>query len=356
MGNSSLGDTIYEEDTDTCFLEDRIANSLLGGKLYGGAEAYGLFCMSTTMSNQLAIRAHMNFAPPFSLLCDKRAHIYVDEAAGLAVLSQSLVIPVASSNDHHLVLEDIQANYIPDDGDIHLAPTRLICLENTLHGMCFPYDELKRISDWCHQEGIKLHLDGARLWNAACSSQETDKIAYFHKVAPLFDSISICLSKSVGAPIGSVLIGGEDFRKRARHLQKQQGGGIRQAGFIARIANFCIDRNFPGNIIKVSNATSEFWQDLYTTLKNDYGFELKLSHPVETNFIFIDLAKSKIDMTTLLKFGALNDVKLFDGRLAFHYQNIEEDSLKKLKKVFTDIANYYQSHEYNPNERSARIY
>ncbi|SCU87982.1 LAFA_0E10000g1_1 [Lachancea sp. 'fantastica'] len=353
---ASVGDTIYEEDRDTFMLEERVAEELLGGRMFGNEESRGLFCMSTTMSNQLAIRAHLNFAPPYSVLCDDRAHVYVDECAGIAVLSQALVVPVQASNDRFLTLEDVQRKYVPDIDDIHLAPTRLICLENTLHGMSFPYNELKRISEWCHEEGIKLHLDGARIWNAACAPSHTDPETYLKDISKLVDSMSLCFSKSIGAPIGSMLVGGTAFRKRARHLQKQQGGGIRQAGFIARIANHCLSTNFPKIIQDVSKATEAFWIELYSTMKADYGLELHLAHPVETNFIFVDLAKSRINLAKLLEIGEKNDVKLFDGRLAFHFQNIDSESLNALKKTFIDIAIYYQKHEYKPDERSARIY
>ncbi|SCV03048.1 LAME_0H07294g1_1 [Lachancea meyersii CBS 8951] len=356
VAQASLGDSIYEEDRDTTLLEQRVSKELLGGRMYGNLEAQGLFCVSTTMSNQLAIRTHLNFAPPYSVLCDDRAHVYVDEGAGIAVLSQALVRPVKASNDRFLTLEDIKENYVPDIGDIHLAPTKLICLENTLHGMCFPYDELKRISDWCHEEGIKLHLDGARLWNAACASSDRSPETYLRDIAALVDSVSVCFSKSLGAPIGSMLVGGPRFRAKARHLQKQQGGGIRQAGFIARIANHCLNSNFPKTITEVSRATRAFWHDLHSTIKRDYGMNLQLAHPVETNFIFVDLAKSGINLDKFLEIGEQNGLRLFDGRLAFHYQNIGSESLCALKKTFDDVASYYQKHDYKPGERSARIY
>ncbi|BAO38403.1 low specificity L-threonine aldolase [Kluyveromyces marxianus] len=354
---ASLGDTINLEDTDTCLLEAQISKEILGGKLFNGELSRGLFCMSTTMANQLAIRSHLNFAPPYSVLCDKRAHVYVDECAGIAVLSQALVIPAIATNDHHLTLEDIKANYVPDIGDIHLAPTRLICLENTLHGMRFPLEELERISEWAHSQNIKIHMDGARLWNAAAVDENlTSERNYMQRVASLVDSVSICLSKSIGAPIGSVLVGSIEFIKKARHIQKQQGGGIRQAGFITTIASYCIKKNFPENIMLVNQITESFWNDLSNTLKQEYNFELVLLHPVETNFIFIDLPKSKISCDVLLKFGEKNSVRLWDGRLAFHYQNISENSLNKLKQVFVDIAMYYKEHEFTVEERSARIY
>lgn len=353
---ASLGDTINIEDTDTFLLEERLAVEFLGGYLYGEKKSKGLFCMSTTMSNQLAIRSHLNFAPPYSVLCDKRGHVFVDECAGLAVLSQALVIPAIASNGHHLTLEDIKENYVPDIGDIHLAPTRVISLENTLHGMCFPLEELERISKWAHSNNIVIHMDGARLWNAASASEYDDKKDYMKKVCSLVDSVSVCLSKSIGAPIGSALIGSGDFMKRARHLQKQQGGGIRQAGFITRIANYCIDLNFPSKLMEVNEVTKNFWNDLTQEIKERYDMELVLQHPIETNFIFVDLKKSKISLNQFLKVGEENGVKLWDGRLAFHYQNIGEEGLSKLRKTFFDIAEYYKSNEYTEEENSARFY
>ncbi|CDO95166.1 unnamed protein product [Kluyveromyces dobzhanskii CBS 2104] len=354
---ASLGDSINLEDTDTCLLEAKISEEILGGTLFNNEKSQGLFCMSTTMANQIAIRSHLNFAPPYSVLCDRRAHIFVDECAGIAVLSQALVMPTAARNGCYLTLEDIKENYVPDIGDIHLAPTRLICLENTLHGMCFPLKELQRISEWAHSQDIKIHLDGARLWNAAAaSSQPETELEYMHKVSNLVDSVSLCLSKSVGAPIGSVLVGSLELIKRARHIQKQQGGGIRQAGFITRIANYCVDLNFPKKIVEVNNATKKFWEDLYETLKEQHQFELVLQHPVETNFIFVDLAKSKISLDVFLQFGKKNKIELWDGRLAFHYQNINQEGLNSLKQTFIDVAGFYKENEYVSEERSARIY
>ncbi|AET40911.1 uncharacterized protein Ecym_7058 [Eremothecium cymbalariae DBVPG len=339
---SSVGDTIYQEDTDTCLLETRIAQEFLGGEMYGGQKAAGLFCMSTTMSNQLAIRALLNRAPPYSLLCDRRTHVFANECAGIAVLSQALVITVEPSNGHHLTLEDIKANYIPGNYNTQVAPTRVISLENTLHGMCFPLLEMQRISEWAHSEGILLHLDGARLWNAVAVSNEENKLEYMKKISKCFDSISLCFTKSIGAPVGSIIVGGTEFIERARHIQKQQGGGLRQAGFLARIVNHCINKNFPDVIATVSNKTAAFWKDLRSELIESYGLELKLQHPVETNFIFIDLEASNISLKKFLEFGEANNVKFFNnGRIAFHFQNIGDDGLKLLKQVFIDIARYY---------------
>ncbi|AAS54690.2 AGR200Wp [Eremothecium gossypii ATCC 10895] len=338
---ASLGDTVYQEDTDTCALEARVAQEFGGAR---GGDAAGLMCVSTTMANQLAVRALLDRAPPYSVLCDRRAHVYVDECAGLAVLSQALVIPAEAANGRHLTLEDVQRAYVPDDGDTHGAPTRVVALENTLHGMCFPLEEMRRICDWAHAQGMLVHLDGARLWNAA-AAQPGDAAAYMRRVCALFDSVSLCLSKSVGAPVGSVLVGGRDLIRRARHLQKQQGGGIRQAGFLARMADYCITKNVPG-LGDVAARAAAFWRDLHDDLRDHHGMQLHLAHPVETNFVFIDLERSGIEPSRLLEFGAKNDVRLFDGRLAFHFQNVEDSSLAQLKQVFVDLAAYYREHPY----------
>lgn len=124
---ASIGDAVYGEDVDTVRLEQTVARM-------AGKEA-GLFCVSGTLSNQIAIRTHL-MQPPYSILCDYRAHVYTHEAAGLAILSQAMVVPVVPSNGDYLTLEDIKSHYVPDDGDIHGAPTRLISLE-TLYTVLF---------------------------------------------------------------------------------------------------------------------------------------------------------------------------------------------------------------------------
>lgn len=182
---ASIGDAVYNEDVDTIELESTVAH--LTGK-----EA-GLFCVSGTLSNQIGLRTHL-LQPPYSILCDYRAHVYTHEAAGLAILSQAMVTPVIPSNGNYMTLEDIKAHYIPDDGDIHGAPTRVLSLENTLHGIVYPLEELIRIKGWCLDNDIKLHCDGARIWNAVVETGVSLK-----QYGEIFDSISICLSKSMGA-------------------------------------------------------------------------------------------------------------------------------------------------------------
>jgi threonine aldolase len=309
----SVGDAVYDEDDDTNELQRKIADMT-------GKES-GLFCVSGTLANQIAVRTHLK-EPPYSIICDYRAHIYVHEAAGLAMLSNAMVLPVRPANGLYITLEDIEEYFIEDDGDIHGAPTKLVALENTLHGIVYPYEELLRISHWCSQKHIPLHCDGARLWNASVESGIT-----FKQYGEIFDSISICLSKSIGAPIGSVLVGTQEFIKKATHYKKQCGGGIRQSGPMARMAMVAIEENLPK--LKESHRKA---QDLAQHLIK-HGIEL--NEPPHTNFVFIDVKKSPIDNDLLMKYAEKYNVNLWAGRIAFHYQ-VDEESLENVKKAIVE--------------------
>lgn len=307
---ASVGDAVYDEDSDTVELEEYLAE--LTGK------DAGLYCVSGTLANQIGIRTHLH-QPPYSILCDYRSHIYVHEGAGLAMLSNAMVIPVKPSNGDYLTLEDIKKHIIPEDGDIHGAPTQLISLENTLHGVVFPYEELKRIREFCTENDYRLHCDGARLWNASVASGVT-----FKQYGEIFDSISICLSKSIGAPIGSVLVGDKKFIRKANHFRKQNGGGIRQSGLLTRMARVAIDENLPK--LKSSHDKAKNLADFL--IENG----IHLQSPVDTNFVFIDLEKSPINSEIFEKLGEEDDIRVWGGRIAFNYQTSDE-SLEKVKKV-----------------------
>lgn len=297
--SSSIGDSVLNEDDDTISLEKRIAK--LTGK-----EA-GLYCVSGTLSNQVAVRTHLN-NPPFSVLCDYRSHIYVHEAAGLAMLSNALVIPVKPSNGDYLTLDDIIDHIIPDDGDIHAAPTKLISLENTLHGIIYPWDELVKISEFAREHNIRIHCDGARLINASIETGIS-----LEKYGTLFDSISICLSKSIGAPVGSVLVGASKYIKKANHFKKQNGGGIRQSGSLAMMASVAIDENY--SKIKQTHENAK------TVAKIFESNGIELDSPVHTNFIFI---KTPILPELAEKYCEEFNVKMWLPRVSFHYQNSDE--------------------------------
>lgn len=315
--SATVGDSVYDQDKDTLALEKKVADLM-------GFEC-GLFCVSGTLSNQIALRSHLK-QPPHSIVCDYRGHVYVHEAGGLATLSQAMVTAIIPSNGLYLTLEDILRYYIPDDGDIHAAPTKVISLENTLHGLVYPIDELQRISEWCHQNGLLLHLDGARIWDAQIATKVP-----FKEYGKLFDSISICLSKGLGSPIGSVLVGNKEFIKKANHFKKQNGGGIRQCGMLCRMASVAIDENFS----KMEKA--------HTMAKDvaDYAesLGLVLEIPCQTNFIFLDPLLNFIDPAIIAPTGEKYGIKISRFRLSFSFQT-SEIAVKNLKSALKELKEY----------------
>lgn len=319
---ASIGDAVYNEDIDTVKLEKHVAKM-------AGKEA-GLYCVSGTLSNQIALRTHL-YQPPYSILCDYRAHVYTHEAAGLAILSQAMVVPVIPSNGNYLTLEDIKERIVPEDGDIHGAPTKVISLENTLHGIIYPLEELIRIKAWCMDNGLKLHCDGARIWNASVQAGVPLK-----QYGEIFDSISICLSKSIGAPMGSVLVGDLKFIKKANHFKKQQGGGIRQSGMMSRMAMVAIEDNWKERLLR-SHALAHNLADFCAKL------QIPLESPADTNFVFIDLKKARMDPDVLVKKGLKYNIKFMGGRISFHYQ-ISDDVLEKSKLAIGEAWEYAKLH------------
>lgn len=324
---ASIGDSVYNEDKDTIALEKRIAEMM-------GFEE-GLFCCSGTLSNQIALRSHL-LQPPHSIICDNRGHVFVHEAGGLATLSQAMVTDIIASNGLYLTLEDIINRYIPDDGDIHAAPTRVVSLENTIHGLIHPIEEIKRISEWCHDNGLILHLDGARIWDASIATGID-----FKEYGKYFDSISVCLSKGLGAPIGSVLVGSKKFILKANHFKKQNGGGIRQCGMLARMAMVAIDENFS----KMKSA------HIMAKEVADYAENLGLIFeiPCQTNFIFLDPLKNKIDPKIITPIGEKYNIKISGFRLSFSFQTGKE-AVENLKLALKEIKEYSETNPYDSNK------
>jgi len=320
--NSTYGDSVYKEDDVTLTLEQKMVE--LTGK------PAALFCVSGTMSNQVGLRANL-VQPPYSVLCDHRAHVFLHEAAGLAMLSQAMVHPVVPANGNYLTYEEVIANVTLDDGDIHAAPTKVISLENTLHGIIMPIDEIKKISAFCKVNDIKLHLDGARLWNASAATGISIK-----EYCSYFDSVSLCLSKSLGAPIGSILVGEKKFIEKANHFKKQCGGGIRQAGIVTSMAIHAIDQNFP-KLVKSHE---------YAKQVGDFCAEhgIILESPVDTSFVFLDLKANKMDDKYLIEVGRTKyNIKLMGGRIAFHFQ-LSQRSVDNVKKCILECYQYNQAH------------
>lgn len=228
MQAAEVGDDVFHEDPSVNRLEERVAALL-------GKEA-ALFVPSGTMSNQICVRAHTQ--PGDELLCDVNCHIYNYEAGGPAVLSGVTCRTI--DGDHGVMdLSQLEDKIRPDND--HYVRTRLVCLENTHNrggGRIYPIEKIEAIRAWTSQKGLILHLDGARLWNAVVASGISASTW-----AGYFDTVSVCFSKGLGAPVGSALAGSGDFVARARRVRKLFGGGMRQAGVLAAAALYALDNH-----------------------------------------------------------------------------------------------------------------
>jgi len=228
MFSAAVGDDVFGEDPTVNALEGKIA------KLFGMEAA--IFCPSGTMTNQIAIRLHTG--PQREVICHEHSHIYLYEGGGIMANSMASV-KLLSGNLGKITVNQVAASINPDD--VHAPETALVSLENTMNkggGSIYKLDEIKPIRRFCLEKGIKFHLDGARLFNALVETGESPA-----DWGAQFDTISICLSKGLGCPIGSVLLGSKVDIKRARKVRKVFGGGMRQVGFLAAAGIYALDHH-----------------------------------------------------------------------------------------------------------------
>ncbi|MCJ1448369.1 MAG: hypothetical protein MMC23_008884 [Stictis urceolatum] len=327
LATTTLLDDVSHADPTTNALE-RTCASLLG-------HSTGLLTLSGTMGNQLAARTHLA-APPHSILADHRAHIVTHEAGGVSAVSGAHAQMIVPSNGRYLTLEDVQEHTVLPSDDYHLSPTRLISLENTLGGAIMPLEEAKRITGWAREQGIPTHLDGARLWESVAAqvargeyggSLEAGMGAY----GGLFDSVTVCFSKGLGAPVGSVLVGPEAWVKRARHLRKMMGGGMRMTGVIAAPAMTAIEDTFyEGRLVRsheIARKLGKVWE----------GRGGKIVGEVETNMIWLDLAASGVPAGVFKEEAEREGLQVYGGgkvaRVVCHYQ-ICDEAMERLERVF----------------------
>lgn len=311
IAGTTLLDDVFQEDPTTLGLETFVAE--LTGK------ETGLLVLSGTMGNQVAIRTHL-LAPPHSVVTDTRSHIVQYEAGGVASLCGAMLLTVDAQNGRHITLEEIQKKAVISD-DVHACPTKLISLENTLNGIVMPLAECQRISAWARQHGIIMHLDGARLWEAVASGAGTLK-----EYSDCFDSMSLCFSKGLGAPIGSIILGTAAFRKRAMWIRKSIGGGLRQAGVVTAAARVAVEDTFLGGKLKASHDRARQIEKLWQS----YGG--KLANPVETNMVWFDLEAAGISLDEFIAEGEKVGLVLRGGRLVVHYQ-IGDEAVRRLEEV-----------------------
>jgi threonine aldolase len=228
MAEAEVGDDVYGDDPTVNRLEQRLAGML------GKDDA--LFVPSGTMSNLLALMSYCGRGDEF--IAGQNAHCYKYEAGGAAVLGSIQPQPIAHQPDGTLALADIEAAI--KNGDSHFATTRVVALENTYGGRVLPVDYMVAVGELAQRFGLGLHLDGARAFNA-CVALPVGIEAF---AAP-FDTVSICLSKGLGAPVGSVLVGRQDLIDKARRNRKMLGGGMRQSGILAAAGLYALDHNIP---------------------------------------------------------------------------------------------------------------
>ena len=264
MGRAEVGDDVFGDDPTVARLEELAAGML-------GKEA-GMFVPSGTQSNLCALLTHCGRGDEY--LVGQTAHSYLFEGGGGAVFGSVQPQPINQEADGTLDFEKLAALVKPDD--FHFARSRLLCLENTTWGKVLPSEYLEAVGPFAEKHGLSLHLDGARIFNAAVASGES-----VSKIAEPFDSVSLCLSKGLGAPVGSVLVGSTDFIKEAKRSRKMLGGGMRQSGLLAAAGIYALENHVKRLAEDHANARA-----LSEGLSAIPGVTVD---PVQTNMVFVEV-------------------------------------------------------------------
>lgn len=318
MMNAKVGDDVFGEDPTVIELEQKAAALF-------GKEA-GLFCPSGTMTNQIAIKAHTQ--PGDELICDVNSHIYNYEGGGIS-FNSGVQAKLLQGDRGRISAQQIEQNI---NGDFDwLTRTSLVSLENTVNragGSYYISEQIKPIQKLCKVKKLALHLDGARIFNALTETKESTQ-----QTGELFDSISICLSKGLGTPAGSVLLGTKEFIKKGRRIRKVFGGGMRQAGFLAAAGIYALDNN-----VKRLSEDHKRAKEIEKILKQLSYVDSIL--PVDTNILIFDI-NPKIRSSDFEKKLAENNIKM----AAFGKQTIRfvthldftDDMLGRLEKVLKSI-------------------
>lgn len=288
MMSAKVGDDIYKEDPTVNALEERLAD------MFGKDQA--LFFPSGSMANQTALKLHTN--PGEQLICDKYAHIYNYEGGGA---SFNCGISCKLIDGHRGMFNASQVVESINPPDFYHSPlTSLVAIENTTNkggGACWDFEELKRIKAVCDNHNLGYHLDGARLWNALANTKETAK-----DYGQLFDTISVCLSKGLGCPIGSVLIGNNDLMKDAIRIRKIFGGGMRQVGYLAAAGMYALDHHLD-RLTEDHRKAKEIGKVL-----EDLSI-IKKVEPIETNIVIFEL-ESHVDESEFVQQLAKNNIHI----------------------------------------------
>ncbi|KZC17272.1 threonine aldolase [Rhodanobacter sp. FW510-R12] len=308
---AEVGDDVYGEDPTVNALQQRLAEEL-------GFDA-GLFVPSGTQSNLLALLAHCERGDEYLVGMD--AHTYKFEGGGAAVLGSIQPQPIVQAADGTLPLERIEAAIKPVDP--HFARTRVLALENTWHGRTLPLDYLKAAHDVARSRGLGLHLDGARLYNAAVACGVPARAIARH-----FDTVSVCLSKGLGAPVGSVLVGSHALVDKARRWRKVAGGGWRQAGILAAAGQYALDHH-------VARLADDHRRAAYLAgcLREIAGIDLLGQY---TNMVFVDVPAERLreldahlrEACIRISIGYLPTLRLVT------HLDVDDDGIERVVKAF----------------------
>ncbi|WAC12069.1 threonine aldolase family protein [Dyadobacter pollutisoli] len=320
MWEAEVGDDVFGDDPTVNALQEKAA------RLFGMEAA--IFCPSGTMTNQLAIRAHTQ--PGSDVICDKYSHIYLYEGGGIMLNSLSSVKLL--DGDRGRISAGQVADAISPEHDIHSTLTRLVSLENTMNkggGCYYDFEEIKAIRKVCSDRSIPLHLDGARLFNALVETGESPA-----QYGQVFDSISICLSKGLGCPVGSLLLGTKELVQRAKRFRKVMGGGWRQAGFLAAAGIYALDHHVERLREDHRRARAIGEMFMHNLVEVEEVF------PIDTNIVIIRLAAglSETDYVKKLATVGILAVTFGKGLVRFvTHLDFTDAHLEEMRKVIISL-------------------
>jgi threonine aldolase len=319
---TTLSDDVFREDPTTLSFEQDIASRC---NLPSAA-----FVITGTMANQLGLRTLLT-QPPHAILTASHSHIVENEAGGPAFLSGAMMQCVQPKNGLYLTLQDIQNHAILSD-NVHKCPTRVISLENTISGIIVPLHEMQEISTWCRSNDIRLHLDGARLFEAVASG--AGSLADY---CSLFDTVALDFSKDLGAPMGAMLLGSNATITQARRIRKSIGGGMRQAGVLTAAAQVAVDENFgDGEWGSKSGKLRVVHERAKRVGRMWEARGGKLQKMVQTNQVWMDLDGVGATAEEWNVIGERRGLLLDGPRLVLHHQ-ITEDATDRLDLAFADL-------------------
>jgi threonine aldolase len=323
MASAPLGDDVFGDDPSVNALQEKIS-ALLGFES-------ALFVPTGTQSNLCAILSHCQRGDEY--IVGQFAHCYRWEGGGAAVLGSVQPQPLQHQADGTLRLEDIEEAIKPDDA--HFARTRLLALENTLGGRLLPFTYLQQATQLAKSKGLACHLDGARLFNAAtaqAASTGVDAREEARRIARCFDSVSVCLSKGLGAPVGSVLCGSREFVARAHRIRKMAGGGMRQAGMLAAAGTYALDHHV--DRLSQDHALA---RRLAEGLADLPGLQVEMPH---TNILFVDLAgparERSAELIPFLKERGILATGLYRLRFVTHL-DVDAAGIDRVIKVVSEF-------------------